>query len=157
MKILLSLSAVERDFSATKITELAHTIAQHLVYCYLYPHDENLSHWVGEITSALEKVYNYSKLKGGKFIKSKHLHKYLFNTALDNLEELKDLYRFAIDHNNNKPVATSMELAELYATVKVLYAHLENSILNRSFLRSTTDAYLKDYFSKYASPLFKFD
>jgi hypothetical protein len=144
MKISLSLAARKKEFSILKINDLADTISQHIVYCYLYSTHDSFNHWLGEISASLEKVYRYNRLKGGKFIKPVDLHEHLYNSVLEQNDELLELCIFAEDHL--RPLKSDFDyeqhIDKLHNEILKLYLAIENLIVERKFRRSVCETLL---------------
>ena len=140
MKVYISTAARKRDYSLQKIDEMADVIAQHIVYCFLYTDNDSRKHWIGEITTKLERVFLLTKSKSGT-LKRKHVHEVLFNYVLEDIDELFTLCRLSeghmlgtksrIDYRDNKI------LEKLYAAITQLYGEIEDSFFDQSFFRPT--------------------
>lgn len=143
-------AARKRDRAIQKINDLADTIAQHIVYCYLYSDSSDYKNWLEKITSELLIVYKLTNIRNNS-MKIKYLHDALYNSVLETRDELKDFGRFAEEHMRFQEANFDFRrrLPSLHTSIARAYVEIEETIMNRTFLMTNCELFLRDHIRQF--------
>jgi hypothetical protein len=109
-------------------------IAEHILKLFLYPKSKNFNKWKGEVNGGLKSINRILLKPKNKRLDTNTLNKWLWETNLGTLEELKNLiiefeegdYKPShhIDYNN---------LEELWKAIKALYININKDLSQGRF------------------------
>lgn len=118
MVIKILAMAFDRKIAIRYIRSKAYPIAKHIFLLRMYAKDENVNHWLNELTALLDGVQHHTHIREGKRIDYEFIFNTLYNEPLEDEGQRELETDRAFQHMKEQPyIKINDDFRDLYSMI----------------------------------------
>lgn len=130
----LSMSFTKKE-AETSIFGLKQTIKDHLFYLLTFGNTRDSKHWINELSSMFNIIYESSYIKEGKRLKQDRVYDLLFPGSLTTEEGIHAAIRSATLDKTSYKASSDISNGVTTVNIQKLYARLVREVSSKQFTR----------------------